>query len=564
MTRKITLFIAAAALSGAALVAGAFGDTGAAASLRTQNGALVGLRQTGLGKVLVDARGRTLYAFEKDTRGRSACSAACAAYWPPLISSAKPRAGRGVRASLLGVSKRTDGKRQVTYAGHPLYTFVGDTKAGQTNGEGLNNFGATWDAVAASGRTVERAASNSGGSDQSGGGYGYGNGYRAAAATARAQANLYSVNALVSDSAATPAARGRVARQRMGPHSGTDDAVVGRQQRHEHIDALQRRRSKAGAHGHGGRRSDRRRVQRQSPPTSSSVRTARAALRGSCSQPRAERSSAGRPPSTRTRQSSGADRSGSGAIYKGLAIANDKLYATDFHNGRVDVFDKSFNLVPGGFSDPRIPKGFAPFGIQALGGNIFVTYARQDAAKKDDVAAPGQGYVDEFTPDGALIAQVVNSGKKNAPLNAAWGLALAPADFGVFSGDLLVGNFGNGRISAYTQRGSKWVYKGQLRRADGTPIATRRSLGDRVRQRRRRRSDELAVLPLRPVSGEARSLRVDHRRLTPRLDADSMPLAAFALRAAYPPTRGQRRRSRRPETRSPRCSRCSDRTDRNC
>ena len=166
----------------------------------------------------------------------------------------------------------------------------------------------------------------------------------------------------------------------------------------------------------------------------------------------------------------GVDRSSAGAIYKGLAIANDKLYATDFHNGRVDVFDKSFNPVPGGFSDPKIAKGYAPFGIQALGGNLFVTYAKQDAPRKDDVAAPGQGFVDEFTPDGALVAQIVNSGKTNAPLNAAWGLALAPADFGVFAGDLLVGNFGNGRISAYTQRGAKWVYKGQLRHADGSPI----------------------------------------------------------------------------------------------
>ena len=166
-----------------------------------------------------------------------------------------------------------------------------------------------------------------------------------------------------------------------------------------------------------------------------------------------------------------ADRSGSGAVYKGLAIANDKLYATDFHNGRVDVFDNAFNRVPGGFSDPTIPRGFAPFGIQTLAGNVFVSYARQDAAKRDDVPAPGQGYVDEFTPDGALIARVVNSGKRNAPLNAAWGLSLAPADFGVFSGDLLVGNFGNGRISAYTQRGAKWVYKGQLRHTNGTPVA---------------------------------------------------------------------------------------------
>jgi uncharacterized protein (TIGR03118 family) len=169
----------------------------------------------------------------------------------------------------------------------------------------------------------------------------------------------------------------------------------------------------------------------------------------------------------------GADRSSAGAVYKGLATANDRLYATDFHNGKVDVFDASFKLITtsGGFKNAKIPKGFAPFGIQALGGNIFVTYAKQDAAKKDDVAVPGQAYVDEFTPDGALVASVVNSGKKNAPLNAPWGLAMAPSDFGSFAGDLLVGNFGNGRISAYAQKGSKWVYKGQLRLADGTPIA---------------------------------------------------------------------------------------------
>ena len=100
----------------------------------------------------------------------------------------------------------------------------------------------------------------------------------------------------------------------------------------------------------------------------------------------------------------GADRSSVGAVYKGLAIASDRLYATDFHNGRIDVFDASFKLVTttGGFKDSKIPKGFAPFGIQAIGGNIFVTYAKQDAAKKDDVAVPGQAYVDEFTPDGQL------------------------------------------------------------------------------------------------------------------------------------------------------------------
>jgi uncharacterized protein (TIGR03118 family) len=162
-----------------------------------------------------------------------------------------------------------------------------------------------------------------------------------------------------------------------------------------------------------------------------------------------------------------------GAVYKGLATANDRLYATDFHNGKVDVFDSAFKPVTlaNGFKDSKVPKGFAPFGIQALGGNIFVTYAKQDAQAKDDVAVPGQAYVDEFTPDGALVASVVNSGKKNAPLNAPWGLAMAPANFDTFSGFLLVGNFGNGRISAYMQTGAKWVYKGQLRVADGTPIA---------------------------------------------------------------------------------------------
>jgi uncharacterized protein (TIGR03118 family) len=169
----------------------------------------------------------------------------------------------------------------------------------------------------------------------------------------------------------------------------------------------------------------------------------------------------------------GADRSSTGAVYKGLATSNDRLYATDFHNGRVDVFDSSFNLVTtaGAFTDPKVPKGFAPFGIQALNGDVFVTYAKQDAAAHDDVAVQGQAYVDEFTPDGTLVAHVVNSGKKNAPLDAPWGLAVAPADFGSFGGDLLVGNFGNGRISAYTKRGNTWVYKGQLRNADGTLIA---------------------------------------------------------------------------------------------
>jgi uncharacterized protein (TIGR03118 family) len=160
-------------------------------------------------------------------------------------------------------------------------------------------------------------------------------------------------------------------------------------------------------------------------------------------------------------------------IFKGLTILNGELFATDFHNGKVVVFDKTFAPVTtsGGFVDKTIPKTYAPFGIQAIGGNIFVTYALTDAKKEDELDKPGKGYIDEFSPDGVLIARVAKQGGVRAPLNAPWGLAMAPATgFGAFSGLLLVGNFGDGRINAYEQRGSKWVYRGQLRKGDGTLI----------------------------------------------------------------------------------------------
>jgi uncharacterized protein (TIGR03118 family) len=168
----------------------------------------------------------------------------------------------------------------------------------------------------------------------------------------------------------------------------------------------------------------------------------------------------------------GVDRSSAGAVYKGLTTSADRLYAADFHNGRVDVFDRAFaplTLASGAFSDPKLPKGYAPFGIQALAGNIFVTYAKQDAQAHDDVAGNGFGYVDEYTTDGQFVARVASGGRKNAPPNAPWGLALAPNQgFGVFSGDLLIGNFGNGRIAAYQDKGGNhWVYKGELRYGDG-------------------------------------------------------------------------------------------------
>ena len=119
--------------------------------------AVVSLRKTALGTVLADARGRTLYLFEKDRNGVSSCSAACLAYRPALTSIGTPRAGNGVQQSLLKLARAHNDSRQVTYAGHPLYTFVGDKRAGQTTGEGLRNFGADWYALAASGRKVDRS-----------------------------------------------------------------------------------------------------------------------------------------------------------------------------------------------------------------------------------------------------------------------------------------------------------------------------------------------------------------------------------------------------------------------
>ena len=170
-----------------------------------------------------------------------------------------------------------------------------------------------------------------------------------------------------------------------------------------------------------------------------------------------------------------ADNSSGGALYEGLATTADRLYATDFHNARVDVFDTTFAPVTNAkaFVDKEIPKGWAPFGIQALGGNLFVTYAKQNSAKRASVAGGGLGYVDQYGPDGVLLARVAKRGLPKAPLNAPWGLAMAPSTFGGFAGDLLVGNFGNGKISAYQPPPippGKWVYKGQLRIATGQII----------------------------------------------------------------------------------------------
>jgi predicted lipoprotein with Yx(FWY)xxD motif len=170
-TRLLALGLALGTIAGAAaLVAPANGAT-------TAKGTVVALKKTSLGTILVDARGRTLYLFEKDRSGVSACAAACAKFWPRLTSQATPRAGKGVQQSMLRLTRQHNGLRQVTYAGHPLYTFVGDKSSGQTAGEGLNNFGAEWYVLAASGQKVEPSPTSAGGYGSSGGGYGSGGGW---------------------------------------------------------------------------------------------------------------------------------------------------------------------------------------------------------------------------------------------------------------------------------------------------------------------------------------------------------------------------------------------------
>jgi uncharacterized protein (TIGR03118 family) len=163
-----------------------------------------------------------------------------------------------------------------------------------------------------------------------------------------------------------------------------------------------------------------------------------------------------------------------GAVYKGLAsastLAGDFLYATDFHNGRVDMFNGSFQNVTarGSFVDPHIPTGYAPFGIQNVGGKLVVTYAKQDADRHDDVAGQGHGFVDMFDTSGALLGRVATHGQLNSP----WGTAMAPASFGTFGGDLLVGNFGDGEIGAFApQPDGTFELAGQLRTSNHSVLS---------------------------------------------------------------------------------------------
>ncbi len=186
------------------------------------------------------------------------------------------------------------------------------------------------------------------------------------------------------------------------------------------------------------------------------------------------------PPPPSTQAQIGKDNSATEANYKGLAILNlgnpngagDLLYATNFHAGTVDVFDSTFNpvVMAGAFIDPNLPAGYAPFGIRNLLGTIYVTYALKDPVTEDDIAGPGQGFVNAFDTAGNFLRRVASGDTLNAP----WGLALAPGDFGRFSNNLIVGNFGDGRIHAYdpntlTNNG-EFEARGPLHSASGPPI----------------------------------------------------------------------------------------------
>ena len=158
-----------------------------------------------------------------------------------------------------------------------------------------------------------------------------------------------------------------------------------------------------------------------------------------------------------------------GAVYKGIAMASNGganfLYLTNFKGNNVDVYDASFTFVKS-FTDATIPAGFAPFGIQNINGSLYVTYAKQKAPdNEDDEAGPGNGFVDIFNPDGTMVRRFTSNGSLNSP----WGIAVAPSGFGAFSGDILIGNFGDGLIGAYDPNTGALV--DMLRAPGGTQIA---------------------------------------------------------------------------------------------
>jgi len=161
----------------------------------------------------------------------------------------------------------------------------------------------------------------------------------------------------------------------------------------------------------------------------------------------------------------GKDNSASGAVYKGLALLGTNLLAANFNSGKVDVYDSNYSLTSlgGSFTDPNLPAGFAPHGIHVIGNQVYIAYAMQDGPKHDAVPGAGAGQVDIFDATGNFVSTFVAAGANNN-LNAPWGVVAAPASFGTFAGDILVGNFGDGTISAFSTTGK---FVGQLTDSSG-------------------------------------------------------------------------------------------------
>jgi len=166
------------------------------------------------------------------------------------------------------------------------------------------------------------------------------------------------------------------------------------------------------------------------------------------------------------------DHGSQDSIYKGAALATvaggQRLYATDFHNGKVEIYDQNFAEIDNAqtFVDPTIPNGYAPFGIQNINNLIYVTYAKQDANKEDDVPGRGHGFVSVFDTDGTFVKRLISRGRLNSP----WGLAQAPDGFGNIGGSLLVGNFGDGKINGFDINSGAGL--GTLKKATGKPLVT--------------------------------------------------------------------------------------------
>jgi uncharacterized protein (TIGR03118 family) len=161
------------------------------------------------------------------------------------------------------------------------------------------------------------------------------------------------------------------------------------------------------------------------------------------------------------------DHSAAGDVFKGLALGHDgdkaRLFAADFRHDQVEVFDDKFHEIKH-FTDPSLPQNFAPFNVQVLNDKLFVTFAMQDMDKHDDVAGHGNGFVDEFDLHGHLLLRIASQGTLNSP----WGMAIAPKGFGEFANDLLVGNFGDGKINAFDPLTGR--FEGQLHDTSGNPL----------------------------------------------------------------------------------------------